>query len=83
MTFNVSTTATSYPFVQLSCYQGKTLVYSMSAGFFPSYSWPWTQIFTLRSNAWTGGAADCTAWLYSVDGGRETILATLSFSSQS
>lgn len=79
ITFTVSTTATSYPYVQLSCSQGGVLVYSASAGFFPSYPWPWTQNFTLSSNSWTGGAASCKATLYSVDGGSETILTTLSF----
>ena len=76
VTFTASTTATTQPFVQLSCYQAGVLVYSFSAGFYPGY--PWTQIYTLKSNAWTGGPAGCTAMLYSADGGRETILATLS-----
>ena len=76
VTFTVSTTATTQPFVQLNCYNAGVLVYGFSAGFYPGY--PWTQIYTLKSNAWTGGAASCTAMLYSADGGRETILATLS-----
>jgi len=79
VTFDVSTNATNYPFVALNCYKNTTLVLGGSAGFFPSYPWPSTQDFTLRSNVWTGGAADCTATLYSVDGGRETVLATLDF----
>jgi hypothetical protein len=79
VTFNVSTNATDYPFVGLNCYKSSTWVLSTSAGYFPSYPWPSTQDITLRSNAWTGGAADCTATLYSVDGGNETVLDTLSF----
>jgi uncharacterized RmlC-like cupin family protein len=79
VTFDVSTNATDYPFVGLNCYKNTTLVLSGSAGFFPSYPWPATQDFTLRSNVWTAGAADCTATLYSVDGGKETVLGTLDF----
>lgn len=79
VTFDVSTNATNYPFVALNCYKNTTVVLGGSAGFFPSYPWPSTQNFTLRSNVWTGGAADCTATLYSVDGGNETVLGTLDF----
>jgi hypothetical protein len=79
VTFDVSTNATNYPFVALNCYKNTTLVLSGSAGFFPSYPWPSTQDFTLRSNVWSSGAADCTATLYSVDGGKETVLGTLDF----
>ncbi|MES2970895.1 MAG: hypothetical protein V4702_01065 [Patescibacteria group bacterium] len=36
--------------------------------------------YTLSSQSWTGGAADCKAELYTtVDGSRINILATLSF----
>jgi hypothetical protein len=59
VTFNVSTTATDRPFVQLACFQGGTQVYSYQAGFYPDYRW--SLVFTLSSNAWTGGAAECTA----------------------
>jgi hypothetical protein len=78
-TFNVSTTATSKPMVQLDCYQGGTRVYGMSAGFYADY--PFTTTYTLRSSNWTGGAADCTARLYyaSSKGGKTVILKTLSF----
>jgi hypothetical protein len=62
--------------VSLTCSQGGALVYSMTAGFFPDY--PWTTTYTLKSNAWTGGAADCTATLYYITGnGKEPVLATL------
>jgi hypothetical protein len=72
VTFKVTTTQTQYPSVALKCSQGKTLVYQTSAGFYPSYPWPWQQNMTLKSDAWTGGAADCTATL-------NTSLATLTF----
>jgi hypothetical protein len=76
VTFNVSTTATSRPFVQLTCTQNGDVVYTFQAGFFPDY--PWTRIYTLSSQSWTGGAANCTAKLVSSDGTRTTTLATLS-----
>jgi hypothetical protein len=64
VTFNVSTTVTSYPYVSLQCSQGGVQVYSAWAGFYPDFPWPWQQDFTLKSPAWTGGAASCTAILY-------------------
>jgi len=69
--FNVSTTATT-PFVSLNCYQGSNWVYA--AGGYPADS-----VFNLSANSWPGGAADCTATLYTTtDGSRTTTLATLS-----
>jgi hypothetical protein len=79
ITYNVSTTATTYPYVSTDCYQGATVVGTTSAGFFPSYAWPSAQIVPLKSQVWTSGPADCTAKLYSMDGGRQTILATINF----
>ena len=77
VTFNVSSTAAS-PFVSVNCYQGATWVYSGSIGFFDAY--PWSKEFTLAAGSWTGGAAACTARLYtSVDGSSSTTLATLPF----
>jgi hypothetical protein len=78
--FNVSTTATDQPHVDLKCYQGGTLVYSGTTGYYDSYPWPWTQIFTLSSQSWTGGDADCTAVLYKLaNSGSKTTLNTLNF----
>jgi hypothetical protein len=74
ITFSVSGAATSTPSVQLDCRQSGTLVYAMSAGIYPDY--PFTQTYTLRSDYWTGGAADCTATLYVASGGNNTILST-------
>ena len=79
VTFQVSTTATDKPYVNVNCYQGGTLVYSSSAGFFDGYAWPWTQIFTLRSNAWSGGEADCNAALQYWNGRSFSTLTSLSF----
>jgi hypothetical protein len=79
VTFEVTTRATSKPFVSLHCYQGGEMVYWASAGFYPDYPWPWAQTFTLASDYWTGGAADCTAELYYWTGKRFVTLASQSF----
>jgi hypothetical protein len=79
VTFEVSTTATDKPLVSVACLQAGTSVYRASTGYYEGYPWPWTQIMTLTSEAWTGGAADCTAELYFYDGKRFKTLATLSF----
>ena len=77
VTFTVSTTATTRPFVALQCSQGGVQVYSMSAGFFPDY--PFTTTYVLKSSSWTGGAASCTATLYYVNSkGGDTIIGTMS-----
>jgi hypothetical protein len=72
ITFNISTTQTTNPYVELHCYQNGTLVYTAYAGFYPDYPWPGSQLMPLSSPSWTGGAADCTATL-------NTSLATLNF----
>jgi hypothetical protein len=80
VTFAVSTTATAYPSVKARCYQNGTLVYTHSAGFYPTYPWPQSQIFTLRSYVWTAGAADCTAELYYMNSKNKSVtLSTLDF----
>lgn len=77
VTFKVSTTA-EYPTVVANCYQNGSLAYTQFGYFYPA---PKSPTFTLRSYVWTGGAADCTAELYTVDPtkGSSTTLATLSF----
>jgi hypothetical protein len=79
VTFTVSTTATTEPHVSLKCYQSSTLVYSTQTGYYASYPWPSTQIMTLSSGAWTGGAASCTAVLYWFNGSKTVTGSTLSF----
>lgn len=78
VTFDVTSTA-RYTFVGLTCSQGGTVVYRQDVGFYTG--WPWSQDFVLKSAAWTGGAADCDARLYSAlsDGSNQTTLATMSF----
>ncbi len=79
VTFDVKTTATDTPAVQLDCYQNGSLVLTSAAGFYPW--WPWSTDFKLTSGLWTGGAADCTARLYksSANGLKTYTLATQSF----
>lgn len=79
VTFDVSTSETDRPFVGVACSQNGTPVFGQSAGFFTDYPWPSQQSFTLWSQYWTGGAADCTATLYYFDGKRLRDLASLRF----
>ena len=62
VTFNVSTTATSQPYVNVLCYQNGVLVMNSWNGFFDQALNP-TRNFGLYSPSWQSGAADCTAWL--------------------
>ena len=71
ITFQVSTTETSNPQVQLTCYQNGDVVYGAV--------WPITPVLTLSSRAWTGGAADCTATAYYFNGSKNTTIASLNF----
>lgn len=78
ITFNVSTTATSNPFVNLNCYQNGTLVMNSWSAFFPGGS---NQNFGLYSPSWKSGAADCTADLGMLTkNGSWKVLASNSFS---
>jgi hypothetical protein len=77
LTFSVSTSA-SYPAVELDCQQNGVWVYAQVVGFYPTYMWP--QVYSLQSPNWTGGAADCTATLYTTGkNGSRTTLATNSY----
>jgi hypothetical protein len=82
VTFNVSTTATTQPYVTLDCYQGGTLVYQASNGIFAISL---NQMFVLGgTTAWQGGAASCTAYLQNWDSYSKhhsiTNLASMNFS---
>ena len=80
ITFNISQTATTEPYVDLTCSQNGVVVYGATAGFFASYPWPWTQNMKLGSQMWAGGNASCAAVLYMFyGGGKKQILAKLSF----
>jgi hypothetical protein len=78
ITFDVTTTETDRPFVNVRCYQGTSFVYDGWHGFFASYV-P-EPVFTLAAPGyWEGGAADCTARLVTWRNGRERTLATTTF----
>ena len=81
VTFKVKTSATQYPWVTVDCYkQDGAWVYHASNGIFPTSL---SQVFTLASNTWMSGEADCTAWLQNWDNyakhGRITNLASTRF----
>ncbi len=77
VTFNVSTDATAYPYVNLTCYQSGNLVAEGWAGFFAGALGDRT--FGLYSPQWTGGAADCIAYLDMDSNGKWQQLASTSF----
>lgn len=77
VTFNVSTTETEYPFVNLTCYRNGNLVLNGWSAFFAGGLGDGT--FGLGSPAWTGGAADCTAELKKLVNNRWRILASTTF----
>jgi hypothetical protein len=76
VTFNVSTTATTRPYVNLDCTQNGALVYSNQVGYYPDY--PWVQYFVLSSSYWTGGSADCIAKLTYWNGRSWSTLTSIS-----
>jgi hypothetical protein len=80
VTFNVSTTVTSRPYVTLECSQGGALVYSNQVGYYPDY--PWVQYFTLASDSWHGGDAGCKATLEYWSGKRWTPLTSMTFTAR-
>ena len=81
VTFAVSATTTTQPWVALECSQNGTVVYKQANGIFATSL---NQVFTLGPTpAWTGGAANCKALLQDWSGyskGKITTLASLSFS---
>jgi hypothetical protein len=78
ITFKVTSNATYYD-VELDCSQGGPMVFQQVVGF--GLGWAWSQNYTLKSAAWTGGAANCTAVLFSsnADGSNRQNLASLNF----
>jgi hypothetical protein len=59
--FEISTTATATPYVDLKCYQGTKLVAEGWRGYFADSLD--THNFGLYAGTWGSGAADCTAYL--------------------
>ena len=78
VTFTVSTTATTQPFVNLRCYQNGALVLNTWNGHFDG-AFNYSRNFGLASSAWQGGAADCTAYLDKATSRGWTQLASTSF----
>ncbi len=77
VTFDVTTTQTTRPFVNVRCSQNGNFIYDGWHGFFEGY---FTEpIFTLYSDYWTSGAADCTARLVDGNSAKLRTLATLCF----
>jgi hypothetical protein len=74
VTFNVSSTATTQPWVNLKCWQNGVLVGEGWNGFFEGSITG--RNFTLAAPSWTGGAADCTAYLTNP---QWTVLTSTSF----
>jgi hypothetical protein len=74
ITFDLSTSAAK-PYVNLRCYQDSVFVFDGWAGY---YTGAWfDQTFTLASDPWTAGAADCVARLVTYGkNGREQTIAT-------
>ena len=77
--FDISTTSTTQPWVNVKCYQNGAMVYNAWNGYFDgalNYNWD----FGLASGAWQSGGADCTAYLDMANGRNGwTQLATTSF----
>ena len=62
VTFNVSTSRTDQPWVNVSCSQDADVVYTQWHGFYDSYEFG--QVFTLGPTpSWTSGPAKCEARL--------------------
>ena len=64
VTWDVSKTTVTNPYVTTTCTQGGTNVLTTWAGYYPGYLWPGAQTITLRSDVWLGGPATCTGVLY-------------------
>jgi hypothetical protein len=77
VTFNVSTTATDTPTVNLTCYQNGVAVFGAQGAFYASDPWQWSRYMKLYSASWGSGAADCTATLSPMSG--SPILDTVRF----
>ncbi len=61
VTYDVSKAGVANPFITTTCVQGGATVLTQFAGYYDTYMWPAAKNITLSSEAWTGGAATCTA----------------------
>ena len=77
VTFSINTSQ-PYPYVRVNCYQGTTLVYTDTNGFYPSY--PWDQNYQLGPTpSWSSGSASCKADLYYTSGTKIIVTASTTF----
>ena len=77
VTFSIKTSQ-PYPYVRMNCYQGTTLVYTDTNGFYPSY--PWDQNYQLGpTSKWSSGSASCRADLYYTSGTKIIVTASTTF----
>jgi hypothetical protein len=80
VTFDVSTGATSQPWVRLTCVRDGTIVLDAARGIFPTSL---SKNFTLGSSMWSAGSAACTATLQDWDSysknGKITNLRSMTF----
>lgn len=79
VTFNVSTSATAYPYVTLRCFQNGVVVSGQTNAMFPGTLGD--DFYLGPSTAWQSGAADCTANLEDRYSSKNSIivLASMSF----
>ena len=74
------TTSNTRPVVSVSCSQGGTLVYADSRPYYWPNIWDDDGIFTLSSQAWSSGAADCRAEIQGTNSrGRVVSLGSMTF----
>jgi|GEM_PF-4657509 len=78
--FNVATTATTQPWVNLKCYVNSVLVAQSYEGYYPGTLDDGN--FGLDSPQWTSGPADCVAYLdaYTTKGGKASYVPITSVS---
>jgi hypothetical protein len=76
--FDVSTTATDQPFVNVQCVQNGALVYNSWNGYFDG-ALNRTRNFGFSSPSWKSGAADCVAYLDMYSHNKWNTLASTSF----
>jgi hypothetical protein len=73
------TTSNAYPVISLSCSKNGNVVYGSSGPMYWPNMWDFDGVFTLASQAWTEGAADCRADLKGTQRGKIVLLASTSF----
>jgi hypothetical protein len=78
ITFRVTTTY-AYPSVAVTCTQAGITVYGDSRPMYQPNAFDDPGIYTLSSQSWTGGAADCTAYLKVQKKNGIATIATLGF----